>query len=201
MRVLIAALSCAAVAVPTAIATASTSHKGWPSFDMKILNKTDSSRPIDARPGHDPFDGRDSTYSCDAQHLRGSCQQFFRVGPDGGRVMQETPIHSELLGGHGSDTIHAGPIGDVIWGDYKPSGQPTSQHDRLYGGAGKDFIYASHGYNTIDAGGGNDYVKAHFGRGIIDCGAGKDTLFVSRSSKRHYKIRHCERISYRSLGY
>ena len=45
--------------------------------------------------------------------------------------------HNELLGGHGNDVIHAGPAGDVIWGDYKPSGQPTTQVDTLVGGAGQ----------------------------------------------------------------
>src|SRR4051794_22827081 len=57
--------------------------------------------------------------------------------------------HNEMLGGHGADTTTAGNIGDVIWGDYKPSGQPTSQRDILTGGPGKDHIYASHGFNTI----------------------------------------------------
>ena len=32
--------------------------------------------------------------------------------------------HNELLGGHGNDAITGGDVGDVIWGDYKPSGQP-----------------------------------------------------------------------------
>jgi Ca2+-binding RTX toxin-like protein len=134
-------------------------------------------------------------------HKRGKCQGFFREDGNGGRVMQEKPIHSKLLGGHGDDTIHAGPIGDVIWGDYKPKGQPTTQHDRLYGGAGKDYIYASHGYNRIEGRGGRDYIKAHFGRGIIDCGSGKDTVEMSRRARPHYKIRHCERVAYKSLGY
>ena len=109
--------------------------------------------------------------------------------------------HNELLGGHGSDTIHAGPWGDVLWGDYKPSWQPTGQHDRLYGGPGRDFIYASHGYNLIQAGAGNDWIKAHFGRGTIDCGGGVDTLYISRRAQRRFKIRGCERISHRTLGY
>ncbi len=32
--------------------------------------------------------------------------------------------HNELLGGHGNDTIHAGPAGDVIWGDSQAEGNP-----------------------------------------------------------------------------
>ena len=92
-------------------------------------------------------------------------------------------------------------MGDVLWGDYKPSGQPTGQHDRLYGGPGRDFIYASHGRNVIDAGPGDDYVKAHFGRGVVDCGSGRDVVYVSHRGRRNWKIRNCERISYRTLGY
>ncbi len=93
------------------------------------------------------------------------------------------PRHNKLLGGHGSDTIHAGPWGDVLWGDYKPRGQPTDQVDRLYGGRGRDFIYASHGKNIIRSGGGADVIRAHFGRGVIWCGSGKTILFISRRSQ------------------
>jgi Ca2+-binding RTX toxin-like protein len=114
---------------------------------------------------------------------------------------RHTGGHNELLGGHGNDVIHGGPQGDVIWGDYKPSGQPESQVDQLVGGPGRDFIFASHGYNVIRAGGGADWIKAHFGHGSIDCGRGRDLLYVSRRAQKHYKIRHCERISHKTLGY
>jgi hypothetical protein len=100
----------------------------------------------------------------------------------------------ELLGGHGSDVIIGGTASDVIWGDYKPCCQPTHQHDVLLGGNGRDFIYASHGYNHIEAGAGNDAVHGHFGHGKIDCGSGHDVLDVSHRSRHRYKIRHCERI-------
>jgi Ca2+-binding RTX toxin-like protein len=109
--------------------------------------------------------------------------------------------HNELLGGHGDDTIYAGPAGDVIWGDYKPSGQPASQVDHLYGGSGEDFIFASHGTNVIRAGGGDDWIKAHYGHGSIDCGGGTDVLYISRRAQKGYTIRHCETISHRTLGH
>jgi Ca2+-binding RTX toxin-like protein len=109
--------------------------------------------------------------------------------------------HNELLGGHGNDTIHAGPAGDVIWGDYKPSGQPTTQVDRLYGGPGNDFIYASHGTNYIRTGVGEDVVHAHFGRGTIDCGSIHTIVFISHASRPHYKLTGCTHVSYRTLGY
>ncbi len=173
---------------------ANTSHAGWPKITgVLVMNKQDQSRPIDARPGRDLFAGTDRSYSCDGLHKNRSCAHA------SGTVARRG--HNELLGGHGNDTIVAGAQGDVIWGDYKPSGQPSSQVDRLTGGAGGDFIYASHGTNIIRANGGDDDVKAHFGRGIIDCGAGRDTLYVSRRAQKSYKIRNCDRISHKTLGY
>jgi hypothetical protein len=109
-----------------------------------------------------------------------------------------TGKHNELLGGHGDDTITAGDIGDVIWGDYKPSGQPTTQKDILTGGAGKDHIYASHGTNTIVTNGGADQVHAHFGRGSITCATKKPLIFLSHRSQKKYKLHGCTRITFRS---
>ena len=200
MRALLMCLV-AACALQGTLAAASTSHDGWPKIDgFLAMNKNDASRPLDARPGHDPFGGKDDTYSCDGVHATGACQRRF-VRQGDGRVVTSRKGHNELLGGHGSDTIHAGPWGDVLWGDYKPSGQGSGQRDQITGGAGSDFIYASHGRNTIRAGGGKDYVKAHFGRGSIDCGGGHDQLYISHKAQRHYTIRHCERISHKSLGF
>jgi Ca2+-binding RTX toxin-like protein len=186
--------------VPAAAAPANTSHKGWPKINgMLLMNKTDRSRPLDGRPGQDPFHGTDPRYSCDAIHKRGACQRRL-VRTATGFVVTGAAGHNELLGGHGSDQIYAGPWGDVLWADYKPSGQPASQSDTLIGGAGRDFIYASHGTNAIAAGPGNDWIKAHFGKGSIDCGPGNDLLFISRRAQRHFSISGCERISHRTLG-
>lgn len=112
-----------------------------------------------------------------------------------------TDKSDELLGGHGDDVIDGGAAADVLWGDYKPSGQPTSQWDHLDGGPGNDYIYASHGRNTIVGGPGKDYIKAHYGRGTIDCGTGSDLLYISHRARKGYKIKRCERISYKSLGF
>jgi hypothetical protein len=120
---------------------------------------------------------------------------------DGNETMSGTAKSDELLGGHDSDTIYGRDRADVLWGDYKPSGQGTAQVDHLYGGAGSDFIYASHGLNVIVAGAGNDTIHAHFGRGSIDCGGGRDTLFISHRAKRGYKISHCETISFKTIGH
>jgi RTX calcium-binding nonapeptide repeat (4 copies) len=200
MRKLLLPIALTCCLVPTGLAAASTSHQGWPRINgMLLMNKTDSSRPLDARPGFDPFGGTDPSYSCDAVHKRGKCHRRMVHG-GAGRVVTSRSGHNELLGGHGSDTIYAGPWGDVLWGDYKPSGQNSTQVDRMFGGPGKDFIYASHGVNAIAGGGGRDWIKAHFGHGSIDCGGGRDTLFVSRRAQRHYAIANCERISHKTLG-
>lgn len=109
--------------------------------------------------------------------------------------------HNELLGGHGDDTIAAGEVGDVLWGDYKPSGQPETQVDRIEGGAGKDFIYASHGRNVISSGGGSDQIHAHFGRGSITCTSSKPTVFLSHSSQKRYKLHGCPHVSFKTVGH
>src|SRR3954470_20111413 len=198
----LAAAVAAVMVLAAAVATANTSHDGWPKIDgVLLMNKTDRARPLDARPGHDPFAGRDRRYSCDAIHKRGKSPRRFvpRHGVRG-RVMTARHGHNELLGGHGDDSIRAGPWGDLIWGDYKPSGQPPSQQDQIWGGRGRDHIYASHGKTAIRAGGGNDWIKAHFGNGLVNCGGGNDLLYISRRAQKVYKIRNCERISHKTLG-
>ena len=215
-----------ALAVGAASAGANTSHAGWPQITgMLLMNKADQSRPLDGRPGQDPFGGTDPTYSCDGLHLDTAClldgplfapldlpcdedvsindwPQFLisRLcsSPHTSTVPEGTR-HNELLGGHGNDVIHAGPDGDVLWGDFKPSGQPTSQVDNLYGGPGKDFIYASHGRNDIRTGGGNDIIHAHFGHGTIRCEGGHARVYVRHNS--HYRVYGCRIVTHKTLGF
>jgi hypothetical protein len=117
---------------------------------------------------------------------------------------EQTPLrglrnkHNELLGGHRNDTITAGDVGDVMWGDYKPSGQPETQRDVITGGPGKDHIYASHGTNTIVTNGGADRVHAHYGRGSITCTTKQPLVFLSHRSKPRYTLHGCTRITFRS---
>ena len=108
-----------------------------------------------------------------------------------------TSRSDELLGHHGSDTLLGRDSSDVLWGDWDPSGQPTTQKDLIYGGAGTDFIYGSHGRNTIYAGAGNDVISVHYGRGTVDCGPGRDIYHVARSRRRGYRFRNCEKVDYR----
>jgi Ca2+-binding RTX toxin-like protein len=109
-------------------------------------------------------------------------------------------VHNELLGGNGNDTLIAGNIGDVLWGDYKPGNQPTTQVDTMTGGAGNDFFYASHGTNIISTGGGMNIVHAHYGRGTITCGSASDIVYLSHKSRPDYKLIGCKHISYATSG-
>jgi hypothetical protein len=104
----------------------------------------------------------------------------------------------ELLGHIGSDTLRGGGGSDVLWGDWDRNNQPPGQVDQIFGGGGNDFIYASHGQNTIHAGSGNDAISGHYGSGLIDCGPGRDIYHVPRSRRQGWRVRNCEKVDYRS---
>jgi Ca2+-binding RTX toxin-like protein len=161
---------------------------------MLLMNGDNQSRPLDGRPGQDPFDGTDASYSCDGVHRKSACVRS--SGRHKTTVVPADIGHNELLGGHGNDTIHAGPAGDVIWGDFRPCCQPTKQVDHLYGGPGDDFMYASHGHNYIYTGGGHDVVHTHFGRGEIHCDSRNVLVYLSHRSRPRYGLFGCKRISY-----
>ena len=108
-----------------------------------------------------------------------------------------TSRSDELLGHRGSDTLRGRAGSDILWGDWDPQGQPSTQRDLIYGGAGTDFIYGSHGRNTIYAGAGNDVISVHYGRGLVDCGPGRDIYHVARSRRKGYRFRNCEKVEYR----
>lgn len=120
------------------------------------------------------------------------------VMPPTGGAGKATDRNDELLGGHGSDRLDGGRGRDILWGDQLPTGNNTWQHDTLIGGPGADFIYASHGRNTILGGAGDDVIHAHYGRGTVDCGPGDDLLYLSHKRRHGWKIRNCERITFHS---
>ncbi len=102
-------------------------------------------------------------------------------------------VHNYLLGGYGNDTAWAGDDGDVIWGDYHPSGQSTRERDNLHGGAGTDWIYSSHGHNEIWTGAGEDHVALVYGFGEVHCnGPGLKTLVMRLLPRnRHWRLVGC----------
>ena len=115
---------------------------------------------------------------------------------DGAVRYRGTSKSDQLLGHHGSDDIRGGDAGDVLWGDWDPKNQPSTQKDVIYGGNGTDFIFGSHGYNAIYGGNGNDVISVHYGRGRVDCGPGRDIYHVARSRKSKYKFLRCEKADY-----
>ena len=189
------ALACAVAAVSLAAEPGAVNQRGdgWPRIDgMVLMNDHDGDRTLDARPGQDPFGSADKQYRCNGKDAGGPCLAFLVPCGEGLRCVGDRQVHNELLGGHGSDTIFAGPGGDIIWADFKPGG-PKTQRDRITGGAGRDFIYGGPGHNTIRAGAGDDFIKSRYGSGLINCGAGNDIVYTSRRYRKRYTFRGCER--------
>ena len=142
--------------------------------------------------------GTSCATACTSHKYWPTIDGIFKIHDGAGPVTYTgTSRSDELLGHHGSDTLSGGEGSDILWGDYDPKGQPAGQHDRIDGGAGTDFIFGSHGRNTIDAGAGNDVISVHYGRGVVNCGPGRDIYHVARSRKRGYKFRNCEKVDYR----
>ncbi len=110
--------------------------------------------------------------------------------------------HNYLLGGYGDDTIYGGDSGDVIWGDYHPSGWPARQTAVIHAGNGKNFIYSNDTVNYVWTGTNPaTVVHAHEGSGVIHCENPNIVVFTSHHAKPHYKLDGCKRISFYSVGY
>lgn len=116
---------------------------------------------------------------------------FFQV-TSGSHTFTGGEENDELLGRHGDDRLVGKGGKDVLWGDWDPKNNTTKQRDVLDGGAGDDWIYSSHGKNTIRGGAGKDYIWVYYGRGTVDCGPGFDTLRIKLQSG--YRHKNCERI-------
>src|SRR3954452_15780827 len=104
-RAVVAACLCSGLFATTA--SANTSHDGWPQINgVLFMNKTDSDRPLDARPGKDPVGGTDPGYSCDEIHVFGSCQAHFVSA--GGPA--PAPVPGDRTGRDRTGRTTAGPM-------------------------------------------------------------------------------------------
>ncbi len=124
-------------------------------------------------------------------------------GPAGRHhVLRGVPAkHNYLLGGYGDDTIYGGNAGDVIWGDYHPSGEST-QTAVIHAGNGKNFIYSNDTLNYVWTGTNPaTVVHAHEDSGVIHCENPDIVVFTSHHALPHYKLDGCRRISFYSVGY
>ncbi len=110
--------------------------------------------------------------------------------------------HNYLLGGYGNDTIMGGDSGDVIWGDYHPTGEPAHQIAVIHAGNGKNFIYANDTVNFVWTGTNPaTVVHAHEDGGVIHCENPNQIVYTSHHAKPHWKFEGCPRISFYSVGY
>jgi hypothetical protein len=119
-------------------------------------------------------------------------------------IVGEKGVHNWLLGGYGSDTIIGGNIGDVIWGDYHPSGEPKHQTAIIHAGNGRNVIYANDTLDYVWTGSNpKTIVHAHASgiSGVIHCGSSRQVMFLSNVSERHFQLIGCGRVSHYSVGY
>jgi hypothetical protein len=110
--------------------------------------------------------------------------------------------HNWLLGGYGNDELVGGQAGDVIWGDYHPSGWPHHQTAVIHAGNGKNYIYSNDTVNYVFTGTNPaTVVHAHEGSGVIHCENPGIVVYTSHHARPHYKLHGCRHISFYSVGY
>jgi len=113
-------------------------------------------------------------------------------------------VHNWLLGGYGNDTIVGGDRGDVIWADYHPSGEPSSQTAVIRAGNGRNVIYANDTLDYVWTGTNpHTVVHAHVSgiAGMIHCQSPGIVVYLSTVSQRHFTLDGCRHVSHYSVGY
>lgn len=119
-------------------------------------------------------------------------------------LVGDPDVHNWLLGGYGNDTIIGGERGDVIWGDYHPTGEPGDQTAIIRAGNGQNFIYANDTQDYVWTG-TNPLTVVHAHNpgtsGIIHCQSPRIVVYLSKVSERAFKLHGCHHISHFSLGY
>ena len=74
---------------------------------------------------------------------------FWQATDSRDRQQIGSPDNDELLGHHGDERLSGAGGNDILWGDWDPKNNTTKQRDYLSGGSGNDWLYPSHGRNTI----------------------------------------------------
>ena len=110
--------------------------------------------------------------------------------------------HNYLLGGYGDDTIDGGEAGDVIWGDYHPSGGASARPRSSTPATGQNFIYANDTLNYVWTGTNpKTVVHAHEDGGVIHCENPHQIVYTSHHAMPHWKLDGCRHVSFYSVGY
>ena len=172
---LAAVVASCALGVPSALANASKAD--WPVINgMLLINAADGARPLDGRPGHDPFGGQDPTYSwtrstrtrsASAAKTRSSASSRSTTAtaatPTTGSLRQprrSTATTTSCSAGTQQHDLRR-PQRRRDLGRLQALGLAADAVQPTYGGPGNDVIYAAHGTSIIDTGKGDRHHPAH----------------------------------------
>ena len=110
--------------------------------------------------------------------------------------------HNYLLGGYGDDTIEGGAAGDVIWGDYHPSGE-SRQTAVIRAGNGPELhLRQRHLQLRLDRDQPQNRrprARGRRGHALRKLASRWSTRATTR--KPHWKFEGCRHISFYSVGY